>query len=91
MAYFADAVTLELDSEKCVGCSVCLTVCPHSVFELNNGTVTVGNRDACMECGACEKNCPHRALTVQVGVGCAAAIISKAFNKEHPCGCSQQD
>ena len=87
MAYFADAVTLELDSEKCVGCSVCLTVCPHSVFELNNGTVTVGNRDACMECGACALNCPEDAISVDPGVGCAAYIIQSWIKGKDAASC----
>ena len=29
-----------------------------------------------MECGGCAKNCPEEAISVNPGVGCAAAIIA---------------
>jgi len=32
--YFKGVVTLEPDGEKCVGCCMCLAVCPHAVFDL---------------------------------------------------------
>ncbi len=86
LIYLKDVVSLRLDQEKCVGCGMCLLVCPHAVFHLNNGTAEILNRDACMECGACSKNCPAEALTVQSGVGCAAAVInSKLGRKKESC------
>lgn len=82
LTYLKDVVTLALDPEKCVGCGMCLIVCPHAVFSMNNGLVRIENRDGCMECGACANNCPTGAVTVQAGVGCAAAVINTAL------GCS---
>jgi ferredoxin len=42
-----------------------------------------------MECGACALNCPSKAIKVNAGVGCAAAIIMSWFTgKEPSCGCS---
>lgn len=88
MIYLKDVVTLELDQEKCVGCGMCLDVCPHAVLSLNNGNARIENRDACMECGACAQNCPVEALSVQVGVGCAAAVINAALGrKDSACCC----
>jgi NAD-dependent dihydropyrimidine dehydrogenase PreA subunit len=75
LIYLKDLVTLQLDQKKCVGCGMCLIVCPHAVFKLDNGNVEIANRDACMECGACARNCPADAVTVKAGVGCAAAVI----------------
>lgn len=84
--YLKDVVTLKLDEKKCVGCGMCLIVCPHAVFRLTNGTAEIVRRDACMECGACSRNCPHEALSVQSGVGCAAAVInSKIGRKKESC------
>lgn len=42
-----------------------------------------------MECGACERNCPTKAIRVDSGVGCAAAMIRAALTgrKEVTCGC----
>ena len=89
LIYLKDVVTLKLDEKKCVGCGMCLLVCPHSVLSLTNGTAEIVNRDACMECGACSRNCPAEALSVQSGVGCAAAVINSALGRKGaPCCCS---
>ena len=74
--YLKDVVTLALDEAKCTGCGACLDVCPHEVLKMNSRHVVIANRDACMECGACSRNCPVGALSVEVGVGCAAAVIN---------------
>jgi NAD-dependent dihydropyrimidine dehydrogenase PreA subunit len=88
LIYLKNVVTLSLDDEKCIGCGMCLIVCPHAVFALNNGHAGILDRDRCMECGACAKNCPAEAITVQAGVGCAAAVINTALGKkEGSCCC----
>jgi len=81
-AYLRDVVTLALDQDKCVGCGICLIVCPHEVLSMNNGNVRIENRDLCMECGACARNCPTEAVSVQAGVGCAAAVINSALGRD---------
>jgi NAD-dependent dihydropyrimidine dehydrogenase PreA subunit len=81
MVYLRDVTTLILDPEKCVGCGLCLVVCPHEVLAMDNGRARIQNRDACMECGACAMNCPVAAVTVQAGVGCAAAVINSALGR----------
>ena len=89
LRYLADVVTLTLDEEKCTGCGMCTAVCPHAVFEVKQGKARICDRDACMECGACAKNCPAEAVSVQSGVGCAAAIIIGALTGTEPsCDCS---
>lgn len=86
--YLKDVVTLALDEEKCIGCGMCSTVCPHQVFAPLNGRVKIQDRDACMECGACAMNCPVEAISVQSGVGCAAAVINAALGrKDGSCCC----
>jgi ferredoxin len=87
MIYLKDVVTLQLKEKNCSGCGMCMVVCPHSVFNMNNGKAQIDNKDACMECGACALNCPTRALTVQTGVGCAAAVINSALGRESACCC----
>jgi ferredoxin len=49
---------------------------------MNNGHAKIDNRDLCMECGACARNCPSEAVTVQAGVGCAAAVINAALGRD---------
>jgi NAD-dependent dihydropyrimidine dehydrogenase PreA subunit len=85
--YLKDVVSLELDRDKCVGCGVCLIVCPHAVLSMNNGYAMIKNRDACMECGACARNCPTEAIAVQAGVGCAAAVINTALGRDSSSCC----
>ena len=87
LIYLKDVVTLALDEEKCVGCGMCLIVCPHAVLGMNNGKAGIENRDLCMECGACAKNCPTEALSVQAGVGCAAAVINTALGRDSSSCC----
>jgi len=82
MIYLKDVVTLGLHQEKCVGCGMCLLVCPHAVFGLNNGAAIIKERDACIECGACSVNCPADAISVRPGVGCAAAVINTALGRK---------
>ncbi len=76
LIYLKDVVTLELREPSCIGCGMCLEVCPHEVFAMNGKRVHIKDRDACMECGSCSRNCPVDAITVEAGVGCAAAIIN---------------
>jgi ferredoxin len=87
LTYLKDVVTLKLDEANCTGCGMCLEVCPHAVFKLNGlQRAEIADRDACMECGACSRNCPVAAVTVQAGVGCAAAMINVILGRtDQPC------
>jgi ferredoxin len=87
LPYLRNVVTLSLDREKCIGCGMCTTVCPHTVFVLDNGKAEIRDRDACMECGACSRNCPVEAIAVQAGVGCAEAIINAALGRKSSSCC----
>lgn len=80
--------TLEYKPEMCVNCGMCSIVCPHAVFEANDRAAQLVRPEACMECGACQRNCPSGAVTVDSGVGCAAAMIRAALSgkKEVSCG-----
>ena len=80
--YLKNVVTLELFPDKCTGCGMCLAVCPHGVMVRDNGSVRIDDRDACMECGACAMNCPVEAISVNVGVGCAMAVINTALGRD---------
>lgn len=87
--YLKNVSTLELDRNKCTGCTMCTMVCPHAVFEIRDKKARIVDRDACMECGACSLNCPAGAVTVRSGVGCAQAIIQGALKGTEPtCGCA---
>ena len=87
LRYLKDVTTLKLDTGKCTGCGLCVSVCPHEVFIIAEKKSRIVDKDACMECGACAKNCPEDAVYVKSGVGCAAAIIIGALTGREPtCG-----
>jgi NAD-dependent dihydropyrimidine dehydrogenase PreA subunit len=85
--------TLEYNPALCINCGMCSAVCPHAVFAPNGNAVQLVRAEACMECGACQQNCPTGAITVDSGVGCAAAMIYAALTgKEEPtCGPEPED
>jgi len=69
LRYLEEVSTLVLDKEKCIGCTLCTEVCPHSVFEMKENRADLADYNACMECGACVTNCPSGAIRVNPGVG----------------------
>ncbi|MGD9972918.1 MAG: mercury methylation ferredoxin HgcB [Desulfatirhabdiaceae bacterium] len=73
--YLSHVTTLQVNTERCVGCGMCERVCPHGVLQVTEKMIRIIDRDACMECGACATNCPVQAIEVTPGVGCAAYII----------------
>ena len=86
--YLKDVSTLNLLSEKCIGCGKCTEVCPHNVLTIENKKAVISDKNSCMECGACTKNCPFAAIYVDAGTGCALAVIMGWLTgKEPTCGC----
>ena len=90
--YLKNVATLSYNAEKCTGCGKCMEVCPHGVFDVDERKAQIVEKDFCMECGACALNCPAKAIEVNAGAGCAAAIIMSWFTgKEPTCGCGDSD
>jgi len=83
--------TLRYDAELCNNCGMCSTVCPHGVFTPNEDAAKLVRPEACMECGACQQNCPTGAITVDTGVGCAAAMIKAALTGQKEACCGPSD
>ena len=89
MRYIESVVSLEFDEGLCNGCGLCVAVCPHEVFRMEDERAVLSDRGACMECGACAKNCEQGAIRVRAGVGCASAVLSGILSGSEPsCGCS---
>ncbi len=89
LKYLRNVVTLQLNQQRCIGCEMCVNVCPHAVFQMEGKKARIVNHDACMECGACAKNCPTMAISVHAGIGCVSAIIKAAIRGTEPvCECA---
>lgn len=87
MAGAYETNTLQYNPDLCIGCELCVHVCPHAVFAMNGRLVRLLDASACMECGACQVNCPTGAITVDSGVGCAWAMIRAALTRQEEPSC----
>lgn len=48
-----------VDQEKCIGCGVCVDVCPEKVVRFVN---EMSKAFVCVGCGECVRYCPREAL-----------------------------
>lgn len=53
---------LKINSEKCVGCSKCVKLCPMKNLKINNNFIKAENR--CTMCYRCVNICPKQAITL---------------------------
>ena len=54
---------LNIDTEKCTGCSLCVKVCPFDAMHLVNEKAEADEK--CTLCGACVKVCPVDAIYIE--------------------------
>jgi NAD-dependent dihydropyrimidine dehydrogenase PreA subunit len=54
-----------VSAERCIGCDVCIRVCPTNVFDRGPaGIPVIARQDDCQTCFMCEAWCPVDALFV---------------------------
>jgi ferredoxin len=55
---------VEIDSEKCMSCGACVTLCPVGAITMDEDATVVINKEKCIgsTCSACVDACPARAI-----------------------------
>ena len=50
-----------INQNKCVGCGVCIDVCPVKAISIKNGKAVI-DQNKCIHCGKCLTICPQGAI-----------------------------
>ncbi len=58
-----EAVTSEVDLEKCIGCNVCVELCSYDAARIEEDGKSRIIEALCKGCGSCAVSCPTRAIT----------------------------
>ncbi len=53
---------IKVDTEKCIACGLCASVCPMKNIEIKDGTVNLNGK--CTMCYRCFSDCPKQAITI---------------------------
>jgi heterodisulfide reductase subunit A len=59
-------VISSIDPDICVGCRVCVDLCPYSAIEFDERhSVSIVNEAVCKGCGSCAAYCPSGAARIR--------------------------
>ncbi len=56
-----EAIVSNVDQEKCIGCGICVTLCPYGAMRIEDGK-SQSNKALCKGCGTCASACPQFAI-----------------------------
>jgi heterodisulfide reductase subunit A len=56
------AITAEVDENRCVGCGVCVELCPYNAIQKDEKGIARVTSAVCKGCGVCGGSCPERAI-----------------------------
>jgi len=61
----AEGIVSNVDENLCVGCGLCITICPYGAMEKDEKGLAKVNEVLCKGCGTCAASCPKRAITMR--------------------------
>ncbi len=53
-----------VNSEKCLGCGACESLCPVGAIKLKKGKAVIDTKK-CIKCGSCMSLCPAEAIVIK--------------------------
>jgi len=65
--YLAEPIIAKIDEEKCIGCGLCVSICPQGAPELSlkeGGKKAQVIAASCKGCGTCAASCPQQAISM---------------------------
>jgi heterodisulfide reductase subunit A len=60
----AEGTVSHIDENQCVGCGLCISICPYSAISKDEKGLAKVNEVLCKGCGTCAASCPERAITM---------------------------
>ena len=54
----------KIDETKCIGCELCVKLCPRDALGMIDDIATVTNPNGCHYTGACQEICPTEAISL---------------------------
>lgn len=90
--YIDGAAILKLNEQACIGCGICVTVCPHRVFTLGKNKASITDYNAAWNAGPAPPTARPRPFTSTQTTAAAARLIinrwlSRIMKKRVDLGC----